>query len=264
MAGLRMSPSSPPVQHTSTVRTPSCVVAWPPWPGPFEASSSGWAWTVSRHRRVGHRRPRYPAAPALAAPCPPVPARAAGADRTRAVSGAAAGPVARHLERGLPYARRWHRGADGALHRKDTARRWACSSAWRTSSGPRPTSCSTGSRTPATPSTSPTRSRSRTSRRCAAASPRWPRPASASRSRPPQLAAAGRQAPGPGPPGARARAARTWPARRSRRRAAIGDGARPSSESQHDQIAAQEEQARRDRPDSSRPRSPPSGPGRRR
>src|SRR5438067_381832 len=50
MAGLRMSPASPPVQHTSTVRTPwsryLCTV-----PAPFDASSSGWAWTVSRQSR---------------------------------------------------------------------------------------------------------------------------------------------------------------------------------------------------------------------
>src|SRR5688572_12759807 len=50
IAGLRMSPSSPPVQHTSTVRTPS---AWylATVPAPLEDSSSGWAWTVSRQRR---------------------------------------------------------------------------------------------------------------------------------------------------------------------------------------------------------------------
>src|ERR1035437_5306791 len=46
-AGLRISPSSPPVQHTNTVWTPS----W--WyratvPAPLDASSSGWAWTASR------------------------------------------------------------------------------------------------------------------------------------------------------------------------------------------------------------------------
>src|SRR5688500_13207769 len=50
MAGLRMSPSSPPVQQTSTVRTPS---AWylATVPAPFDDSSSGWAWTVRRQRR---------------------------------------------------------------------------------------------------------------------------------------------------------------------------------------------------------------------
>src|ERR1700704_5196463 len=47
MAGLRMSPASPPVQHTSTARAPSS------WylrteAGPLDASSSGWACTVSR------------------------------------------------------------------------------------------------------------------------------------------------------------------------------------------------------------------------
>ncbi len=52
MAGLRMSPSSPPVQHTSTVRTPS---AWylATVGAPLEASSSGCAWTLSRQRRSG-------------------------------------------------------------------------------------------------------------------------------------------------------------------------------------------------------------------
>src|ERR1700722_251741 len=60
MAGLRMSPSSPPVQHTRTVRTPSAwyratVLA------PLEDSSSGWACTESRQRRSG-------TAPTLAAP----------------------------------------------------------------------------------------------------------------------------------------------------------------------------------------------------
>src|SRR5688572_6864725 len=49
IAGLRMSPSSPPVQHTSTVRTPW---AWylATVPAPLDDSSSGWAWTVSRQR----------------------------------------------------------------------------------------------------------------------------------------------------------------------------------------------------------------------
>src|SRR4051794_13100399 len=50
MAGLRMSPSSPPVQHTSTVRIPA---AWyfEIVPAPFDASSSGWACTVRMHNR---------------------------------------------------------------------------------------------------------------------------------------------------------------------------------------------------------------------
>src|SRR5947209_2974263 len=50
MAGLRMSPSSPPVAHTNTVCTPS---AWylATVPAPLDASSSGWAWTQSRQRR---------------------------------------------------------------------------------------------------------------------------------------------------------------------------------------------------------------------
>src|SRR5215207_7807518 len=48
--GLRMSPSSPPVQQTSTVFTPAAW-AFATVPGPFDASSSGWAWTVMRQRR---------------------------------------------------------------------------------------------------------------------------------------------------------------------------------------------------------------------
>src|SRR5437016_8385620 len=46
-AGLRMSPASPPVQHTSTQRTPSAVYL-ATVPAPFDASSSGWACTASR------------------------------------------------------------------------------------------------------------------------------------------------------------------------------------------------------------------------
>ncbi len=48
--GFCSSPSSPPVQHTSTVWTPS---AWyrATVGAPFDASSSGWAWTESRVRR---------------------------------------------------------------------------------------------------------------------------------------------------------------------------------------------------------------------
>ena len=50
MAGLRMSPSSPPVQHTSVVWTP-CEAYSETVPAPFDDSSSGWAWTVSSERR---------------------------------------------------------------------------------------------------------------------------------------------------------------------------------------------------------------------
>src|SRR4051794_29556609 len=47
IAGLRMSPASPPVQHTSTQYAPS---SWylATVPAPFDASSSGGAWTLSR------------------------------------------------------------------------------------------------------------------------------------------------------------------------------------------------------------------------
>src|SRR5580700_2244901 len=52
IAGLRMSPSSPPVAVTSTVCTPS---AWylATVGAPLEASSSGCAWTLRRQRRSG-------------------------------------------------------------------------------------------------------------------------------------------------------------------------------------------------------------------
>ena len=67
MAGFRMSPSSPPVQHTSTVRTPS---AWylATVPAPLDDSSSGWACTARRQRgsvaiRRGYRgSPGFPSA----------------------------------------------------------------------------------------------------------------------------------------------------------------------------------------------------------
>src|SRR6185437_6834343 len=66
MAGFKMSPSSPPVQHTRTVWTPS---AWyrATVPAPLDDSSSGWAWTVSRQRGIqgGYRCPTGP----LAAVC---------------------------------------------------------------------------------------------------------------------------------------------------------------------------------------------------
>src|SRR3954452_795661 len=47
IAGLRMSPASPPVQHTSTHHAPS---SWylATVPAPFDDSSSGWACTASR------------------------------------------------------------------------------------------------------------------------------------------------------------------------------------------------------------------------
>ena len=54
-AGFRMSPASPPVQHTSTLCTPSAAY-FAVVPAPFDASSSGWACTWSRHSRsVRHR-----------------------------------------------------------------------------------------------------------------------------------------------------------------------------------------------------------------
>src|SRR4051812_35586868 len=46
-AGFRMSPASPPVQHTSTLRTPSAAYL-AVVPAPFDASSSGCACTWSR------------------------------------------------------------------------------------------------------------------------------------------------------------------------------------------------------------------------
>src|SRR4051812_40304837 len=61
MAGLRMSPSSPPVQHTSTVRTPwSLYLATVP--APLDASSSGCAWTVSKQSGSAMRQ-RYRSRP---------------------------------------------------------------------------------------------------------------------------------------------------------------------------------------------------------
>src|SRR5712675_1138608 len=49
-AGFKMSPASPPVQHTRTLCTPSAAYL-AVVPAPFEASSSGWAWTWSRASR---------------------------------------------------------------------------------------------------------------------------------------------------------------------------------------------------------------------
>src|SRR6478752_3192179 len=49
-AGFKMSPASPPVQHTSTLCTPSAAY-FAVVPAPLDASSSGWAWTCSRLRR---------------------------------------------------------------------------------------------------------------------------------------------------------------------------------------------------------------------
>src|SRR4051812_45762423 len=46
-AGLRMSPSSPPVQHTRTPRMPSAAYL-ATVPAPLDASSSGWACTDRR------------------------------------------------------------------------------------------------------------------------------------------------------------------------------------------------------------------------
>src|SRR5207245_5589250 len=46
-AGLRMSPASPPVHVTSTQRTPSAAY-FAVVPDPFDASSSGCAWTWQR------------------------------------------------------------------------------------------------------------------------------------------------------------------------------------------------------------------------
>ena len=66
-----MSPSSPPVQQTSTVFIPA---AWAlaTVPGPFDASSSGWAWTVMRQRRSSFGTlKRYRRTPV---PSPPLPA----------------------------------------------------------------------------------------------------------------------------------------------------------------------------------------------
>src|SRR5258708_6003009 len=47
-AGLRISPSSPPVQHTSAARMPSAAYR-ATVPAPFDASSSGCACTDTRH-----------------------------------------------------------------------------------------------------------------------------------------------------------------------------------------------------------------------
>src|SRR5512141_804351 len=60
-AGFRMSPASPPVQHTSTLCTPSAAYL-AVVPAPFEASSSGWACTCSRLRRSSVTRGTLPAA----------------------------------------------------------------------------------------------------------------------------------------------------------------------------------------------------------
>ena len=96
-AGFKMSPSSPPVQQTRTVRTPS---AWylATVPGPFEASSSGWACTVRRHSGVGHdhtvpgrrRRPAPPVRPPDLASDRPVDGRG---PRPAALGGARAAAI---------------------------------------------------------------------------------------------------------------------------------------------------------------------------
>src|SRR6478736_3309763 len=70
MAGLRISPSSPPVQVTSTDRTP--LVLYSATVGaPLEASSSGWACSESRQRSAMDEsyRPRSRAAPHGAGGC---------------------------------------------------------------------------------------------------------------------------------------------------------------------------------------------------
>ena len=60
-AGFKMSPASPPVQHTSTLCTPSAAYL-AVVPAPFDASSSGWAWTCSRLSRSSVTRGTLPAA----------------------------------------------------------------------------------------------------------------------------------------------------------------------------------------------------------
>src|SRR5512141_844463 len=60
-AGFRMSPASPPVQHTSTLCTPSAA-SLAVVPAPFDASSSGWACTCKRVRRSSVTRGTLPAA----------------------------------------------------------------------------------------------------------------------------------------------------------------------------------------------------------
>src|SRR5258708_24365725 len=60
-AGFKMSPASPPVQQTSTLCTPSAAYL-AVVPAPFDASSSGWAWTWSRVSRSAVTRGTLPAA----------------------------------------------------------------------------------------------------------------------------------------------------------------------------------------------------------
>src|SRR6266852_3428733 len=59
-AGFKMSPASPPVQQTSTLCTPSAAY-FAVVPAPFDASSSGWAWTWSRLSRSSVTRGTLPA-----------------------------------------------------------------------------------------------------------------------------------------------------------------------------------------------------------
>src|SRR5512141_37211 len=59
-AGFRMSPASPPVQHTKTLCTPSAAYL-AVVPAPFDASSSGWAWTWRRLSRSAFTRATLPA-----------------------------------------------------------------------------------------------------------------------------------------------------------------------------------------------------------
>src|SRR3954453_18548910 len=73
-AGLRISPSSPPVQHTSAARMPSAAYR-ATVPGPFDASSSGCACTDTRHNGLpatssGGIAPKLAAALAVATRTP--------------------------------------------------------------------------------------------------------------------------------------------------------------------------------------------------
>ena len=119
-------------------------------------------------------------------------------------------------ERGLPYARTWHRGTGRwPAARKGTARHGRDAALVEHLPGQGEQGPGPGRGPPRHRSTSPTRSRSRTSRRSGAAWPRWAPPASGSRCRPPSSSS---RRPScrtrPGRPSART--ARTWPARRSR------------------------------------------------
>ena len=81
------------------------VVPGHAWRAPLDASSSGWAWTVSSTERVAHRRSRYRSRRRPGHPCRPA-HRAASADRSPADRvnrrsgspelGACIGPCSRH------------------------------------------------------------------------------------------------------------------------------------------------------------------------